>query len=212
MDCIAGNIHLIHEGKWDEIVNMIKECRLPKLEAACMSCSTKHSLLHYICHYNPPLAIVKEVCITFLKSAFKRDSLNSFPLYVALNNSCSADVVLFLASQNQSAVKSKDKHGRYPIHLAFSNFSRNKSKDEKTIIRNHEMLNLRRIIRCLCKLAPETVITEDDQGMNALEHAIEEEVDMKLINELQAITQIIHRKKLIPITSIEKSITTPSIA
>ena len=74
------------------------------------------------------------------------------------------------------------------------------------------MLNLHRIIRCLCKLAPETIIIEDDQGINTLEHAIKEEVDMKLINELQAITQIIYRKKLTPITSIEKSITPPSAA
>jgi len=126
MDCVAGNMHLIHEGKWDEIVNMIKECRLPELEAACMSCSTKHSLLYYICHYNLPLAVVKEVCVKFSKSAFERDCLNSFSLHVALNNGCSANVIFFLASQNQSAVKSKDKYGRYPIHLAFSNFSRNK--------------------------------------------------------------------------------------
>ena len=70
-------MHLIYEGKWDEIVNMIKECRLPKLEAACMSCSTKHSLLHYICHYNPPLAIVKEFALRFQNQPLKEIALTA---------------------------------------------------------------------------------------------------------------------------------------
>lgn len=187
----------ITEGKWPEHMNIIKECGL--LEASCVLCSNKPSMLHYICHFDPALCAVERFYATCPTAVFQMNSLGRFPLHIAVNNNASANVVNFLVSHNPSAVLSKDIHGRYPLHLAFTNFSTNKNqRNEKEPYPkpNNDTKRLALIVNCLCEVAPGTVIAEDSRGMNPLEYAIEKEIDIRIIRKLQEVAGLAHKRKL----------------
>merc|ERR1711862_714061 len=101
-----------------------------------------------------------------------------------------------LVAHNKAAVSCKDNHGRLPIHLAFhqkaSNISLNPTMKESLFMdsnRYEEMIDLKRSLVYLCSIAPETVLVEDDLGINAIEYALEREVDSKIFYQLESLLQ-----------------------
>jgi len=105
------------EGKWVEVMNTVKECGM--IEAECIMCSSKHTILNYFCQRDTPLNVVEEIYTVNPDSVFEKDCQDRYPLHIAANNNASAEVIQFLVEQNPAAVSSKDKQGKYPIHLAF---------------------------------------------------------------------------------------------
>jgi len=58
-----------------------------------------------------------------------------------------------------------------------------------------KLKNLSRIIKCLCKIAPTTINAEDNRGRSPIEYAIEKEINIKIIRELQVNAAVINGRK-----------------
>ena len=152
----------------------------------CPKCSSRHpnSILQYVCHFQPPLFLVSEIIKNNQYCVSSIDCENQLPLHIAVKNGCSSNIISYLVAQNVGATSSKDKYGRLPIHLTFETKS---ETTEKYKINEIDLArDLNRAIKCLCMISPETVITEDDDGVTALECALNKEVDIDIYYELMS--------------------------
>lgn len=185
---------LLDEKRWDEFEASIKGEESGEFK--CTECYNSHSLLHLVCHHQPPLFIVEDLVAKNPKSCLQTDCQGRLPLHVALINRASQRVVKFLLMKHKAAASKSTKEGKYPIHLLFENCNEGiSSSKQKIIYTKQQIKDLDLIFRCICKVAPETLVIEDKEGINPIECAIEKEVDMSIIRRMGTIAQKVHKSR-----------------
>ena len=142
------------------------------------------SALAYASRFHPPMDVIR--CIADLlppEVAARPDPMNRSPLHVAAKWGAPPRVIRYLAEMDPAAAATQDVHGKTPLHYAAeyykSNYAPRRSDDKP-----HKEAVLE-VIRYLCKLSPTTVNIEDNNEYTALEYAIENDSDIKVVRSLQ---------------------------
>eukprot|EP01083_Nonionella_stella_P010934 31093_1 len=184
-------LELIKEQRWND-VRFKTSCGCT--EVSCGSCADNHTLLHYVCQFRPPLHIVESLVRDFPEAVNQADCANQYPLHVAVHSGSSSHVIAFLLQANPSIASLQDEHGMTPLHLAFCNYrgmTHNGFESAEDVEKS-----IPKVAKLLCMAAPLSVIVEDKEGLNVLEHAIEKEVDLKLLRNLQRVAQNVKKGKI----------------
>jgi len=95
----------------------------------------------------------------------------------------SREIVEHLLLTYPEAASHRDREGKAPLHLAFHEYKwRSQPGLEHGDILKKSMND---IVEKLCRAAAWIVVIEDIHGMSALEYAIEEEAEIKIVQKLQ---------------------------
>jgi len=162
----------------------------------CKKCTKQQSLLHLACNFRPPLYVVRNLFEFDSFNASRIDSRRRYPLHLALEHKSAVDVVEFLIKSNKVAVGAQDVNGKTPLHMVIEQCAerreRNKNQDLGEITSFAELLDMLELILLLCDAVPSAPFVEDNNGINALEYAIDIEADRELVNALQEKMQKSH--------------------
>lgn len=142
------------------------------------------SALAYASRFHPPTDVIR--CIADLLPpdvAARPDPIGRSPLHTAAKWGAPPRVIRYLAEMDPAAAATQDVHGKTPLHYAAefygSNYAPRRSDDKP---RKEAVLE---VIRYLCKLSPTTVNVEDNNECTALEYAIENDLNIKVVRSLQ---------------------------
>jgi len=182
---------LIERQRWRKLNNnIVKQLKqIKNVRCRCKECTHQQSLLHLACNFRPPLYVARNLFEFDTFNASRIDSKRRYPLHLALEYGSSVEVVKFLIESNKAAVIARDVYGKTPLHMVVlkcaEKMERNKLQelgDIRSFVDSVEMLDL---ISLLCDAVPSAPFVEDNNGMTALEYAIDVESDCKLVKELQ---------------------------
>lgn len=195
----ANLIGLIKQRKWQEVDNVLEYTKNLDDVGGGVPCDNEkcevvHSLLHFTLKYHPPVSTVKLLVGLNTKAVFEPDCMRRYPLHIAAMHGASAFVITYIVSLYPEAAEVQDVNGKTPLHLAFCDY---RWKSQSGIEEGLEIRkSMRKIVQCLCNAAPESVVLEDEKGVSAIESAIEEEADMRVIRSLQKASESFRRLKI----------------
>ncbi len=145
---------------------------------------SKDLLVHFICRFQAPLYIVRLFAKAYPESLTSFDALGRSPLHIACAWANSPDTLKFLVDSFPAAASIQDSEGKCPIHHLCHSFMLN-YQDTHDIPCLPVKDSMMAIINTLNITAPKSFIVEDNDGMNAIEYAIESEVNIKIIKTMQ---------------------------
>jgi len=150
-------------------------------------CTEHYNLLHFACRFQPPLYIVQRLTKTFPGAEKELDCMGRLPLHTALFHGIAKDVVEYLLQCYPEAASHQDCEGKTALHHAFCNY---KWRSQPGLEFGKELRkSIVGIIEKICEVYPSVLTKEDMNGMSALEYAIEEEVELKVVSKLQKATE-----------------------
>eukprot|EP00586_Coscinodiscus_wailesii_P003463 CAMPEP_0172485456 /NCGR_PEP_ID=MMETSP1066-20121228/13500_1 /TAXON_ID=671091 /ORGANISM="Coscinodiscus wailesii, Strain CCMP2513" /LENGTH=190 /DNA_ID=CAMNT_0013250739 /DNA_START=304 /DNA_END=876 /DNA_ORIENTATION=- len=120
------------------------------------------------------------------EAVFEMDCMGRFPLHIASKFGASTSVIKHLVKKNPKAAEMQDTSGQTPLHLEFYDYR------WKSLVSD----SAHHTVKCLCDVAPKSVVLDDKDGMSAIEYAIDEEADMKVIRLLQKTSQSFRKLKI----------------
>ena len=142
------------------------------------------SALSFACRFHPPLDVIRALMDLLPPDvARKTDPIGRSPLHVAAKWGAAPRVIRFLSEAHPKSAGLQDTSGKTPLHLACESYASKYSSsktDGKPL--KESMLE---VVRYLCKLSPTTVNIEDNEDFTALEYAIENDLDIKVVRSLQ---------------------------
>lgn len=142
------------------------------------------SALSFACRFHPPADVIRAMMNLLPPDvARKTDPTGRSPLHIAAKWGAAPRVIRYLSEAHPSSGGLQDSTGKTPLHLACESYASKYSSrkaDDKPL--KEAMLE---VVRYLCKLSPTTVNIEDDEDFTALEYAIENDLDIKVVRSLQ---------------------------
>jgi hypothetical protein len=111
------------------------------------------------------------------------DATGRYPVHVASKWGATPDVIHFLIQTNPIAAGIRDDLGKTPMHYIAEYYSKNYSPRMALIHPMEE--SMLQCVRLLKASAPKSMNLEDNEGCNAIEYALENEVDIKIIKAMQ---------------------------
>merc|ERR1719382_1062653 len=142
---------LISERKWKDVSQFVRRNDF---------CADLNMINFALC-YNPPLYIVQRIFENSPDEEFEKDAIDRYPLSNAIICGSNSDVIRYLIQLNGKAIKSVDKQGKTPLHHLFEYFKK-----------AHDIDEYKEIIHLLCLYGPGSILKEDFEGRNVIEHAI----------------------------------------
>ena len=142
--------------------------------------------LTYVCRFMPPLDVVQSLQEIFPGSIAHVDEMGRQPLHLAIKWGASTEVIKHLIKEHPSTLKKQDNMKNIPLHLACQFYL---SNHHPLTTDSQSVSSLLRILHRLILVAPSTVNVEDKNGTNALEYAIDANMDAVIINTLQKISE-----------------------
>lgn len=153
------------------------------------------TLLHVVCANGPPLDVVTSVTRMFPAMLHATDRSNRTPLHEAVWHGASVKVVKSLIRSEPLCTMIKDAEGSTPLILACQKIGLgvapgfDQYEDELYVEYACEL------VQELALSSPDSVLVEDGDGMNALEHALDREAPRKTIRILQHVTSRMTKKE-----------------
>ena len=141
------------------------------------------TLLHAAVRYNPPIELVLDmltICPALLSAT---DCLGRTPLHVAAGSGATPDLIKSLAYAYPSACDIQDIDGKTPLHLACDSDCELFATDEESVVARGPPCH--DAIRALLSESLAAATIEDVDEMNALEHAIMSNAELKTVKLLQ---------------------------
>lgn len=139
------------------------------------------TILHAICRCHPPRELMQDIIAILPDTTTAKNQSNQYALHIAAENGASPHIIRYLCNLQPIASGSRDNSGRTPLHLVCKNYAI-KYKPYKDISMTDAMLQS---VRTIIDLSPETVNIDDQDGMTALEYAIEANADIRTIQSIQ---------------------------
>ena len=141
---------------------------------------TEESVLHFALRYRAPLHIIKLLAQVYPLCLTRPDCTGKYAIHVACKYGSLPNVVEYLVSRNKHAAGVQDPVGKTAIHYVAEFYASNYETVSQIV--NDNMLV---VIRMLREAAPESFNLEDDEERNAIEYAIENDYDIKIIKMMQ---------------------------
>ncbi|KAL7543438.1 hypothetical protein ACHAXR_012964 [Thalassiosira sp. AJA248-18] len=173
---------LVAKRSWFELENILSSgSSSQQIEIDEKGVITEESILQFALRYRAPIHIIKLFALRYPLCLTKPDPTGKFACHVAAKYGSMPNVIEYLVCKNKSAAAVQDPLGKAPIHYVAEFYaSNNISCTEKAL--NENMLQVIRIFR---EAAPQTFNLEDNSGCNAIEYAIENDSDIKIIKTMQ---------------------------
>lgn len=142
------------------------------------------SALSYTCRFHPPIDIIRAITKLLPRDIVRQiDPMGRTCLHTAAKWGASPRVIRFLAEAYPASVSMPDTSGKTALHLACESYA-SKYSSRKADGKPVKEATLE-VVRYLCKLSPKTVNLEDKEEFTALEYAIENDLDIKVVRSLQ---------------------------
>ena len=145
-------------------------------------CSISEDLMiHFICRFQAPLYIVELFKEAYPKSLTTFDDVGRYPLHIACAWGSPLDSIKFLIDSYPIAARVQDFDGKCPIHHLCHTYKRNYQDTSCLPVIGSMMA----IVEHLYAIASMSFILEDDEEKNAIERAVESEVDLGIVRVIQ---------------------------
>lgn len=139
--------------------------------------NTRQNILHFCCRHQAPISLMKQLVEISPELIEGLDCNLRTPLHIAIRDGMSVQSVSYLIEQSTKiSLNKKDIDGYTALHTACLNDGKLRSLKFST---RYEM------VKVLLKASPKSVIMEDVEGMNPIEHAICGKLHEELIKLLQ---------------------------
>mmetsp|Transcript_34359 Transcript_34359/g.61678 ORF Transcript_34359/g.61678 Transcript_34359/m.61678 type:complete len:273 (+) Transcript_34359:152-970(+) len=172
---------LVAKRNWFEIERILSSSSIDWTNIDEKGVITEESILQFALRYRAPLHIVKLLALRYPRCLTRPDSTRKFSCHVAAKYGATPNVMDYLVCDNKYAAGVQDPLGKAPIHYVGEFYSCN-DKSVAAITVNENMLQVVRILR---EAAPQSFNLEDNDGCNAIEYAIENNADIKVIKTMQ---------------------------
>ena len=174
---------LIYEHKWKQVERCVffNKSVAAKCTGPCQSqCNANHSILHYVCQFRPTFHVVKALFKAHPHAIFEKDCKERYALHIACKHGCEPKVIKYLLEKNPEAASEFDLKGRTPLLLAYKSYVFQSGLEWCNAIKTLAEVSL-----MLAKECPLVINQEDNNGMTALEYAIENEYNNFTLEVLQ---------------------------
>jgi ankyrin repeat protein len=179
--------NLIGRRKWNSVQKRLqsKEAEPKDGDTDMMNVgNSQETILHVICRKNPPLSIIELILQIYPTTVSKLNRNQQYPLHVAAQCGASPEIIKCLSESFPDAVDHADEEGKTPLHLTCESYASTyraaKSPDGALVSMQDAMI---KTVDLLNK--PSVVNLEDEEGMTALEYAIDTNADLRIVKNIQ---------------------------
>uniref|UniRef100_A0A6U3Y6Q2 Uncharacterized protein n=1 Tax=Skeletonema marinoi TaxID=267567 RepID=A0A6U3Y6Q2_9STRA len=144
---------------------------------------TEHIVVHFAVRFQAPLSTVSLLCNLYPSSISSPDASGRYPVHVACKWSATPDVVMHLIRLNSSACGVQDSFGKTPMHYVAEFYVANYQLPLEMLYPMDE--SMMQVVKLLKSAAPTSLNLEDDEGCNAIEYALVNDVNIKVIKVMQ---------------------------
>jgi hypothetical protein len=141
---------------------------------------TSDIIIHFAARLQAPLRIISLLSRMYPQSLASSDIFGRYPIHVACKWASTPDIIAYLIKTNPSVVGVPDAIGKVPMHYVGEFYLQHF---------NHTLYNrddsMLQVVRLLKTASPQSVNLEDNEGMNAIEYALESNVNLKVIKTMQ---------------------------
>lgn len=141
---------------------------------------TSEIVLHFAARFQAPLRIISLLSQLYPQSLESSDVTGRYPIHVACKWASTPDIIAYLIKANPSVVGVPDSIGKVPMHYVGEFYHQH--FNHTLCGRDESMLQ---VVRLLKTASPQSVNLEDNEGMNAIEYALECNVNLKVIKTMQ---------------------------
>ena len=175
-------VRLVCSKKWKEILHCDQS--MPVFHDGVKIELSEDRILHLVCQHQAPPLIVELIAKNFPQSISCQDNKGRYPLHIACAKGLKPKAIAFLLKSYPQAAGAQDDSGKTALHYICESYERN-----YRAIPSNAYLSPKRglfhIISFLLKEVPELANIEDLEGMNAIEYAIMNDVDIMAIKMMQ---------------------------
>jgi hypothetical protein len=172
---------LIARQEWEAIETMLSSIPIEKIEIDKKGGITDQYVLQFALRYAPPLRLVKLLALKYPLCLTMPDPTGKYACHVACKYGALPTVIEYLVSENSHAAGVQDPEGKAPIHYVGEFYASNYESPKSPSVRE----SMIQVIHTLRQAAPHSFNLEDDDGCNAVEYAIANDADMKVIKTMQ---------------------------
>ena len=141
---------------------------------------TSDIVIHFAARFQAPLRILSLLARLYPASLSSADITGRYPIHVASKWGATPDVIAYLIKSNPTVAGVPDSTGKTPMHYVGECYLRH--FDNPIYNRDDSMLQ---VVRLLKNAAPNSVNLEDNEGMNAIEYALESDANLKVVKTMQ---------------------------
>ena len=172
---------LISRREWEAIESLLSLIPIEQIEIDEKHKITEESVLHFALRYAAPLRLVKLLALKYPLCLTMPDPTGKYACHVACKYGALPTVLEFLVSENAHAAGVQDPEGKAPIHYVGEFYASNFESPSSPAVRE----SMLQVIHILRQAAPHSFNLEDADGCNAVEYAIANDADMKVIKAMQ---------------------------
>ena len=141
---------------------------------------TPDIVLHFAARFQAPLRILSLLSRMHPVSITSSDITGRYPIHVAAKWGATPDVIAYLIKTNPSVTGLPDNTGKTPMHYVGEYYLQN--FNSQLYGRDDSMLQ---VVRLLKNAAPHSVNLEDNEGMNAIEYALDSDANLRVVKTMQ---------------------------
>jgi hypothetical protein len=144
---------------------------------------TEKIVVHFAVRHQAPLRIVSLLSKLYPASITSPDKSGRYPIHVACKWSATPDVISYLVGLNSSACGIQDNFGKTPMHYVAGFYLANyQDPFERLYSMDQSMME---VVKLLVSAAPTSVNLDDNEGCNAIEYALDNDVHIKVFKYMQ---------------------------
>ncbi len=184
-------IRLVSKNKWDVVRKFLSTSGgKDALSKHKPDPGTNDSFLHILCMHNPPSDVVALVLNENPMATWAVNTMDRTPLHTAAIHGASAEVMKLLIDFCPQAAAMTDSKGRTPLILACGGAADELKKGAGAFRKSGQEkrmsgVSMVRIVKMLGEKAPETVGHEDQDGVDATEYSLLNEMHFSVFKMLR---------------------------
>ena len=181
---------LISEQKWDGILRLFSQTskksrrRSSEVDHGNTYTTDNNLILHHACQFNAPLWIINLLSKKFASSIHSVDDSGRYPIHIAVANGCEAEVILYLIEANPTFAGIPDKTLSTPLHYGARDYARRYEEIHKDSSRAEIDYKTLAVVQLLTHAAATSLNVEDVEGMNPIEHALLNGLNIMIIEKM----------------------------
>ena len=178
-------VRLISKREWSFLEHFLAHfgLELPIDDPGISDAVTPEIVIHFAARFQAPLRTLTALAKYFPISLESADATGRYPIHVASKWGATPDVIQFLLRSNVTAAGVQDSLGKTPMHYIAEFYALNYSPRKAQILPMQE--SMLQCVKLLKTAAPTSVNLEDNDGCNAIEYALDNELDIKVVKAMQ---------------------------
>lgn len=178
-------VRLISKREWSFLDHFLTTfgLQLPIDDPGIRDAVTPEIVVHFAARFQAPLRTITTLSTLYPVSLESPDATGRYPIHVAAKWGAMPDVIKFLLQSNTTAAGVQDSLGKTPMHYIGECYALNYSPRKAQIFPMQE--SLLQCIKLIKTVAPTSMNLEDNEGCNAIEYALDNEYDIKVVKAMQ---------------------------